>query len=283
MAQEITDFNHSFLKHWIEQIELKVRPYRNTKEELLYGFVEDIYHNAVTFYLNWETAAVSFQLLEFLPKKSIKLSEQEKYLDKILLDEIKQSNRVSAINRLLIIDSWSTFEINMYNLAREYFNHQTLRHLRKNYAFEMFSLLKNTEITYRDCKKIVKKKIVDDVSKLSVLFVASQLFKLCKNYPGDIKSDSKFLGNFNQFRNMLHTGFLNFGKELKFRESTFTFYVPEKGSMMLLNENQKEIHDIRGYTVLIDRLIKIWLNMVSSIEIQAPKGLAPVVTIDSPS
>jgi hypothetical protein len=265
-----------FLKNWIENLESHTIQCPFPFESPLNKFLEDIYHVGVSFYMGIETWQVCFSLLEELPKRKIELTFQEKYLDDRLLQEVHQINYQGSINRLLIIDAWSVFESNLYDVIREYLNQETIVYLCKQGVREYMSLVKRSEVVGLDLAKIDKKRTVNEVSKLPIPYLLTEVFKLCENYQGDYKEDIKFLENLGRWRNMMHNSFVNYGTELDFSVGRFRYFVPRNGSITLLDSDGNQVSHISGFPLLIDRLIEIWENFSLSIKAQNDTGLSPI-------
>lgn len=172
-----------------------------------------------------------FCLIEFLDEFNRKIDscqiDQSSFetRDKLLyvLDNIyskeKSIGYIGSLNRHLILDTWSIFELTVTTLLYHLYNETEITEILESNYQDFFSILSKYILSPEENKKINNLLMQNQIIKKHLTHYpitrkCDKLYtKIKLNYRRDIDKDKKFLEFYGKYRNCYHFNFMYFGKE----------------------------------------------------------------------
>ena len=169
-----------------------------------------------------------------------------------------------ALNRHLVIDAWSVFEIVITSIIHKLLNKEQLNRMAMYQYYEVEKILnRNSSNIDAEVLKVLEKKLKH--THIPIPRKIDCFFKIVKdNYKNDIISHKKFLNFFNHLRNSMHNNFIYLGNDYEyvFNKTTVTF---KKGKPIWFSANEA---DMPFFLLdIVKNLAFIFQSMVNAIDV----------------
>lgn len=223
------------------------------------GLIWDILHN---YYKGYCLLLISDLINTNKIALDKSIYDHKPHFDKVCeltkVDILKQG-QINYLNRGLLIDVWSTFELCVTTFTNGIVNDDEKEKLLSFEYNNILKHLKNTFLNKTDNETLSKSLRKTHLTHVPIVRKIDLLFKKTVEYSREIEEDKKFLAFLGKLRNTMHTNFIYYGKDY-----TYTF---NDTSFLFVNEKVVEWDAYDNLWLdLVDTLISIWLEIIRTIK-----------------
>lgn len=263
-----------FILKWTEDLKSEISTLNFQENDMRKDFFGLLHDVSFCYYLGY----ISYNISKFINQGQVEIKEKvsnyQVHIDR--LAEISNHPLLSAghfnsLNRNLIIDSWSAFELCITTFSSALCEPLELEKLLSHQYSEIIRILRHTNISENELKKLKKHLIKEHMTHVPINRKIDLLFIKAENYYRDKKKDKEFLLFYGKLRNTMHTNFIYYGNyyEYKFGNAHFKFengklvkwidpFRPKIGSLPPYVESPKL------YFYLLGELKEIWKTLITS-------------------
>ena len=256
--------NSDFILDWTENLKKEIAELPFNEDDIRKDFFGLLYDACDNYYKG-------YLLLEFSTfinegKISFDNSISKVHVSRVLeiaRYPILTASHLHYLNRNLLFDAWSTFELAVTTfciaLANEHEKEKLLHHQYR----DIFKSLKGIDISQNSLLKIRDCVQKHHLSHVPITRKTDFLFTRAKYHFRDSKKDRDFLLFMGKFRNTSHANFIYHGKdyEYKFGNARFKF---ENGKIVKWIDPFEPSPKL--YFYLIGQLKDIWAALINSIQ-----------------
>jgi hypothetical protein len=256
----MTDPN--YILKWTENLKEEIKQSKFADQDIRKEFLALIYDTCYSYY----RASTIFDLADFIATNKVlfekELSYYEEHFRRIAdtkNKELLQRAHLHYLNRSLLIDSWSMFELCVTTLCDGILStekkEKLLYHQYKAVIKEIKSTSLDSAVDIR-LQRLLKK---EHLTHVPIVRKTDALFSSSTDYPRNKETDKAFLAFFGKFRNTIHTNFIYYGKDYEyyFNDIHFKF---EDNKIVKWNDQSFKI-----FFLLVSELKDIWKALASSI------------------
>lgn len=256
--------NSNFIIEWVERLKSEMNDLPFIEDDIrkdFYGLINDVAYCYYRPYLLYEISNLTNQKkLDFgLIKNSIHI----KAIEALTKNTISSKSHFNSLNRNLILDVWSTFEICINTFCEKVCSDQEIDKLLNHKYSDIRKVLPVEKISEQELDSLKDKLKTKHLTHVPIVRKTDALFKKTDNYSRNIEDDKKFLYFFGTFRNSMHSNFIYYGKtfEYKFGHAIFKF---KDGEMVKWYDPFDSTPKL--YFYLTGNLKDIWRALIDSIK-----------------
>lgn len=264
--------NADFLLQWNEKLKTEINKLPFLENDIRKDFLALLYDIKSCYYKEY----LLLPIAQLINKGAVVVNESTRNfqkhinnIERIGLHPIYHESHFNSINRGLIIDSWSAFELSVTTFCDGICTPSELEKLLSSQYRETLTAIKKTTLHENDEATLKALLIKDHLTHVPIIRKTDFLFKKVKGYSRSPVSDKEFLRFLGKLRNTMHTNYIYYGKdyEYKFGNAIFVFK----------NKQRVEWHDPFAPSpkllfYLIGQLKEIWNELAKTIE---HKGFIP--------
>jgi len=250
---------------WSEDIKLKLLSNQFHEDDTRRAFIQMIYDGAYRYYLG-----IAFlELMRLSNKKLIGYREEIRYfehhvnrLTETTNSKILEASQFNFLNRSLLMDSWSSFELCCTTLVGCLVTEKERDHILSWEFRNLKKLIPKTEFSEELQEKLKKKMTAKSLVHVPIIRKYDFLFKKCESYNGNEIADREFLKFVGKFRNTVHSNFIYHGTSYEYTLNGVHFKFENRKAVVWTDGTTKVYFD------MLDRLLEIWDNLCSCIDYQ---------------
>lgn len=255
--------NSDFIIDWVENHRSIVKQFAFVENDVrldFFGLINDIAYCYYRNYLLFEISTLMSQ-----KKISVDFVKNNKHIKAVeFLTRGKETSlsHFNSMNRQLLVDSWSTFEMCLNIFATSVLNQEEINKLlNTNYSNAVKAIGKNI-LSEEQLEKLKVSLTQENLTHISITRKIDSIFKIVKGYSRNIQDDKKFLLFYLKFRNSMHSNYIYYGKsfEYEFGHAKFIF-INEK--QIVWSDPFKETPKL--YFHLMGNLRDIWKAIILTI------------------
>ena len=252
------------LKERINKSEYSVADVRKDFLRLIYDSVYGYYRGIIFYNLAEFTVKQKIQYLNpVFPKYKVHLSRFVETFNEPVL----RISHFTSLNRGLLMDSWSVFEMSITSLCEVYANETEKEKLLHYEANEVLEILRSAKLNDAQVRKVRKKLSKRHLTHVSITRKMDFLFAKAPHYYGNVKEDKEFLIFFGKLRNASHSNFVYSGNDYKycFGQAHFTF---TDGKPVVWSDpfSRPPVYfSPELFTHMVGRLLDIWEVLINSL------------------
>lgn len=254
-----------FIIDWVEKLKVEINESKFQNDDIRKDFFVLLNDVAYSYYRPFLLIEISILINQNrLNIDNFKTNKHFESIKALINNELSYKSHFNALNRQIIVDSWSVFELCVNTFCEKLCNENELNKLLSSNYNELLKVLKLTKIDDNEVSQLKEKYIVKNLTHVSIVRKTDFLFKKVKGYDRYIEKDKKFLLFYGKLRNCMHSNYIYFGDknfEYEFGNAKFVF---ENGEMVKWNDPFKESPKL--YFHLMGNLKGIWKSIINSIE-----------------
>lgn len=255
-----------FILKWTEDLKAEIETLAFNKNDIRIDYFSLTYDVAYCYYRGF----ILLEFSEFINKGQIGFSK-EIYNYKVHIDRVAETfkqpilraSHFNSLNRNMIFDAWSTFELCVTTFCIGICSPQELNKLLEFQYTETVGKIKEGKLNDSEDAEIRKLTIKRHLTHVPINRKTDLLFKKSQGYGRDKKKDKEYLRFLGKFRNTTHSNFIYYGNnyEYKFGDAHFIFNDGE-------NVKWKDPFSPspKLYFYLIGELKEIWKELSNSIK-----------------
>lgn len=219
----------NFIFNWTERLKSEISLMPFSEDDIRKDFISLIYDVSYAFYRGF----ILLKISELINKHQIAFDTKVYNDFKIHAGRISETvnhptlitSHINALNRQLLVDSWSTFELCITTLCESVLNENEKEKLLEHQYRDITKTLKQTEIVSEELNRLKRITKKYHLTHVPISRKIDTLFKKTTNYKRNIKRDKDFLNFLGKFRNTIHTNFIYHGVsfEYSFGEAHYLF------------------------------------------------------------
>lgn len=259
--------NSNFILEWIEKLKIEIKSTSFVEDDIRRDFYEMIADSVHCYYRPYLLLNISILANEQKLDFSNLLGEEHfKAIKALTINPMSKKSHINSLNRNLILDAWSTFEVCISTFCKGVCNEIEIEKLLNHKYSDLKKLVPKDTLTNSQLADIKNKSSVEHLSHVPITRKTDILFKMSKEYSRDIELDKKFLLFFGKLRNTMHSNFIHYGStfEYTYQGANFKF---KNGDLVIWNDPFKSTPKLFFY--LLDNLKDIWTALIHSIEFDA--------------
>jgi len=255
-----------FILKWTEDLKAEIVELQFEMDDIRSDFFRLAYSSSYQYYKGY----ISYNLSLFIRQGKIAFNDNISSfsvhisrLAQVSQEPLLTQSHTNALNRNLIIDLWSVFELCVTPFCNALCEGIELEKLLNYNYTEIIKFLKKSALDETDRQKLKNHLVKENLVHVPITRKTDFLFNKTVNYYGDIKKDKEFLIFFGKLRNTMHTNFIYYGKdyEYKFGDAHFIF---KSGKLVKWVDPFEPSPKL--YFYLVGRLKEIWKTLITSIK-----------------
>ncbi|MBI1227528.1 MAG: hypothetical protein GC192_20010 [Bacteroidetes bacterium] len=172
-------------------------------------------------------------------------------------------SHLGNLNRSVIIDIWSAFEVVLTSIAEACFEQTEKNDLLLREYVDVEKLLKTCNCDEKIQLKLKEKFVKKHLSHVSINHKYGKLFKrFKKKYKRDIENDRKFLEFWGKLRNTVHGNYIYTGNDFEYKFKGYHF-IFENGKTVKHDDFENDPYFIMN---MIDEIILIFTEIISHLD-----------------
>ncbi|TWJ03338.1 hypothetical protein JN11_00876 [Mucilaginibacter frigoritolerans] len=227
-----------------------------------YGLLFDVTYNS---YISFAGQKLFESIKDGDVILSDKLSISDKHVERLMeasIFPIRSRSQRNYLNRHLLIDAWSNFELCTTFFVEAICKDDELENLLGHHFRDIYKCISKSNLNENERENLLKLTRKTHLTHVPITRKTDFLFKRAINYYRDAQKDKEFLIFLGRFRNTIHTNFIYYGKDFEYRfgHAHFKF------------ENSKLVKWIdpfepspKLYFYLLGQLKDIWTVFVNAI------------------
>jgi hypothetical protein len=256
--------NSDFIIDWINNLKKDINESNFKDDDIRKDFLGLLNDIAYCYYRPYLLIEIS----TLIHQKRINLDDfkNNKHIDAVralIKNKTSYKSHFNSLNRQLIVDSWSAFELSTTTFCEKICDENELNKLLNTNYNEILKVLKKTKIEESESKKLIEKYVVANLTHIPIVRKTDFLFNKVKGYDRYIEKDKKFLIFYGKLRNCMHSNYIYYGKkfEYDFGNAKFIF---ENGELVKWYDPFNETPKL--YFYLMGNLKDIWKSIINSID-----------------
>jgi hypothetical protein len=255
-----------FILKWTDDLKTEIKSLTFQDDDIRKDYFDLTYDVAYCYYRGF----ILFKFSDFINKGQIAFNK-EVYNYKIHINRVAETVKhppltagyFNSLNRSLLIDAWSVFELCVTTLCNGICSKQELCKLLEFHYKEIVGEIKSTKLKDSENSAIRKLTIKRHLTHIPITRKTDFLFKKSKGYGRDIEKDKEYLRFLGRFRNTLHTNFIYYGNEFEYKIGQAHFVFKDNKIVKWYNPFSQPS---KLYFYLIGELKEIWKELVMTIE-----------------
>ena len=255
-----------FILKWTEDLKAEIKTLTFQEDDIRKDYFNLTYDVAYCYYRGF----ILLKFSDFINKGQIAFNK-EIYNYKVHINRVAETvkhpilraSHFNSLNRHMLIDAWSAFELCVTTFCNGICSKQELDKFLEFQYIEIIKGIKERKLNDAEDAEIRRLTIKGHLTHVPITRKTDFLFKKSKCYGRDKEKDKEYLRFLGKFRNTLHTNFIYFGKdyEYKFGQAHFVF---KDNKIVKWYDPFKPTPKLCFY--LIGELKEIWKELVRTIE-----------------
>jgi hypothetical protein len=252
-----------YILEWTENLKAEIKRSYFSHQDIRRDFLKLIYDISYSYY----RASTIFDLANFIVTGKILFKEELSYYSEHFQriadttnKEQLQRTHLHYLNRSLLIDSWSTFELCVTTFCAGIVSAEKLEKLLSHQYNDVAKELKSVPIDAEVLIKLQKLLKKEHLTHVPIVRKTEALFSSAKDYPRNKEADKAFLVFFGKFRNTIHTNFIYYGKDYEYYFNEIHFKFQDAKIVKWSDQSFKM------FFLLVTELKEIWNALTSSID-----------------
>lgn len=243
-----------FMLSWTEKLKNEIAELPYQDDDIRGDYFKTNYTNTYHYYIDY----ILFFKSELLKDNLVSFQEDfESFnvhlhrLSEITISEYLKQGHFNIINQRVFIMAWSLFELAISTFYTVIVDDNELQ---KQYQETFNDVLKCVDIKEGKEEKLKKLLIKKSIYHIPIVRKYNYLFK-SKKYSRNVEEDKEFLKFFGTLRNTVHSNFIYYGNDFKFRflDSEFLF------------ENGKEVRWSDPYETGIVPSVILYFKLIGNL------------------
>lgn len=256
--------NSDFIIEWVKDLKQEMQQLQFKEDDVrldFFGLINDSAYCYYRSYLLFEISALTNQQkLDFGPLKN---NEHIKAIEALSKKSMSNVSHFNSLNRNLILDVWSTFEICINTFCDGIIDKKEKEKLLDWKYRDIIKSLPKNKFTDLQLEKLKSKLQTKHLTHVPIVRKTDFIFKQVVGYSRNIEEDKEFLSFFGQLRNTMHSNYIYYGKsfEYSFGNAKFKF---EDGKTVKWYDPFNPTPKL--YFYLMGNLKNIWKALIISIK-----------------
>ncbi|WP_425628800.1 hypothetical protein [Cellulophaga lytica] len=256
--------NSDFIIKWVDKLKTEMNELPFVEDDIrmdFFGMINDIAYCYYRPYLLYEISNLTNDnKLDF---GSLKDNKHIKAIEALSKNSVSKKSHFNSLNRNLILDAWSTFEISVNTFCQGVCDEGEIDKLLSHKFSDLKKIIPRDKLTESELSEIKPKLKTKHLTHVPIIRKTDALFKKAKGYSRNIEDDKKFLSFFGRLRNTMHSNFIYYGNsfEYDFGNAKFKFDNEEIVKWYDPFEPTPKL-----YFYLVGNLKDIWKALISSIK-----------------
>lgn len=251
-----------FISDWIKNLRLEAGSLTLQEDDVRLSFFALINDIAHCYYRNYLLVEISTLINQKkIRYDSIKDNKHLKIIEALIKNERSYASHFNSMNRQLLVDSWSTFELCLNTFSEAILDKQAINKLLNS----RFRDIINKEIKDTLSDEIIEKfrmtLAYDNLTHVSITRKIDAIFKMTKGYRRDVKNDKAFLLFYLKFRNSMHGNYIYRGNDFRYEFGDAKFEFAD-GKQIIWNDPFHGTPELFFY--LMGNLASIWKEIISA-------------------
>jgi hypothetical protein len=255
--------DNDYILKWTEELKAEIKLSEFANQDIRKDFLKLIYDNAYSYY----RASIVFDLANFIIRGKILFNnELSFYIEhfKRFADtankELLQRAHLHYLNRSLLFDCWSAFELCVTTFCSGIVSTEKLEKLLSYQYNDVIKELRVTSLEPAVLQRLQKLLKKEHLTHVPIVRKTDFLFSSTKNYPRNKEADKAFLIFYGKFRNTTHTNFIYYGKDYEYYFNGIHF-IFQDSKIVKWNDQS-----FKTFFQLVTELKEIWKALSSSID-----------------
>ena len=256
--------NSDFIIEWVEKLKSEIDNLPFVEDDIRMDFFGLINDTAYCYYRSY----LLYEISELTNNGKLDFGELNdnnhiKAIKALTKNSRSNESHFNSLNRNLILDSWSTFEICVNTFCEGISTETEINKLLGHKFSDVKKILPKGKISDSEFEKIKSKLKTKHLSHVPIVRKTDLLFKKVKGYSRNIEDDKEFLRFYGRLRNTMHSNFIYFGNsyEYTFGSAKFKF---ENGELVKWYDPFGSSPKL--YFYLVGNLKNIWKAIIESIK-----------------
>jgi hypothetical protein len=252
-----------YILEWTENLKAEIKQSKFADQDIRRDFLKLTYDICYSYY----RASTIFDLANFIVTGKILFKEELSYYSEHLQriadttnKELLRRAHLHYLNRSLLIDSWSTFELCVTTFCDGIVSAEKKEKLLSHQYNDVAKELKSTSVESEVLNRVQKLLKKEHLTHVPIVRKTDTLFSSTKDYPRNKEADKAFLVFFGKFRNTIHTNFIYYGKDYEYYFKDIHFIFQDTKIVKWSDQSFKM------FFLLVTELKDIWNALTSSID-----------------
>jgi hypothetical protein len=254
-----------FILQWTDNVKLEIAALPFEEDDIRVDFLGMLYDATYNYYRGYVGYKISGLIGEgqilFKTEQLPKLDLHIKRFAETSYHPILSKSQTNYLNRNLLLDAWSTFELCTTTFVGAIINDDELERMLLHHYRDMKKILKNSSIDENDNEKLVSNTKKSHLVHVPITRKTDFLFGRA-NYFRNLKRDKEFLLFLGKWRNTMHTNYIYYGNDYQYTFGNAIFQF-QNGKTLKWTDPFEPSPKL--YFHIMGNLKNIWLTLIKSI------------------